>query len=104
MLGAVEGRQGAVYGSGIATSGLVFLGDSWSETQSVTMDRGQEARKRTYRPRPGEEHGERARRVPYSGATRSADHHRVQKASPTKTMDVDTMMDGVIVVGCLLAV
>lgn len=67
----------------------------------MTIVQVQETRKRTYRPRPGEEHEERARSVPYSEATRSADHHQVQKASPTKSMEVDTMIDG-IVVGRLL--
>jgi hypothetical protein len=60
------------------------------------MVRRQEARKRTYRPRRGEEHGERATSVPYSAATLIADHHRVQMAFSTKNMEV-TMLDGIVV-------
>ena len=60
------------------------------------MVRRQEARKRTYRPRRGEEHGGRARSVPYSAATLTADHHRVQMAYSTKNMEVTTI-DGTVV-------
>ena len=66
------------------------------------MVRRQEARKRTYRPRRGEEHEGRARSVPYSAATLTADHHRVQTSSP-KNMEV-TMLGGLVVrVYCCIA-
>jgi len=62
------------------------------------MVRRQEARKRTYRPRRGEEHGGRATSVPYSAATPTAVHHQVQTSS-IKHMEV-TMLGDIVVRQC----
>jgi hypothetical protein len=56
----------------------------WSDSRAQCNH----ARKRTYRPRPGEEHEEQAKSVPYSAERPSAGRHPVRMAYLFDNMEI----------------